>query len=64
MKASSQAVDGLHAAVATTGIFNSSPISRQFRDIHTAAAHVMIGPMTIEAAGRVILGDEPAFPFF
>ncbi len=64
MKSSLQAVDTLHAAVATTGIFNTSPISRQFRDIHTAAAHVMIGAMTIEAAGRVILGDEPQFPFF
>lgn len=64
MKASLQAVDELHAAVATTGIFNSSPISRQFRDIHTAAAHVMIGSITVEAAGRVILGDEPGFPFF
>lgn len=64
MKASLQAVDGLHAAVATTGIFNSSPISRHFRDIHTASAHVMIGTMTVEAAGRVILGDEAGFPFF
>lgn len=64
VKSSLQAVDLLHGAVATTGIFNSSPISRQFRDIHTAAAHVMIGSMTIEAAGRVILGDEPGFPFF
>jgi indole-3-acetate monooxygenase len=64
MKASLQAVDTLHAAVATTGIFNASPISRQFRDIHTASAHVMIGTMTIEAAGRVILGDESGFPFF
>jgi alkylation response protein AidB-like acyl-CoA dehydrogenase len=64
MKASLQAVDTLHAAVATTGIFNTSPISRQFRDIHTASAHVMIGTMTIEAAGRVILGDEAGFPFF
>jgi indole-3-acetate monooxygenase len=64
MKSSLQAVDMLHAAVATTGIFNTSPISRQFRDIHTASAHVMIGNMTIEAAGRVILGDEAGFPFF
>jgi alkylation response protein AidB-like acyl-CoA dehydrogenase len=64
MKSSLQAVDTLHAAVATTGIFNTNPISRQFRDIHTASAHVMIGTMTIEAAGRVILGDEPQFPFF
>ena len=64
MKSSLQAVDILHSAVATTGIFNSSPISRQFRDIHTASAHVMIGSMTVEAAGRVILGDEAGFPFF
>jgi alkylation response protein AidB-like acyl-CoA dehydrogenase len=64
MKASLQAVDGLQAAVATTGIFNTSPISRQFRDIHTASAHVMIGTMTVEAAGRVILGEEAGFPFF
>jgi indole-3-acetate monooxygenase len=64
MKASLQAVDTLHAAVATTGIFNKSPISRQFRDIHTASAHVMIGTMTVEAAGRVILGEEAGFPFF
>jgi alkylation response protein AidB-like acyl-CoA dehydrogenase len=64
MKSSLQAVDMLHFAVATTGVFNSSPISRQFRDIHTASAHVMIGTMTIEAAGRVLLGDEPQFPFF
>jgi len=63
-KASVQAVDLLHAAVATAGIFNSSPISRQFRDIHAAAAHVMIGPMTFEASGRVILGMAPQFPFF
>jgi alkylation response protein AidB-like acyl-CoA dehydrogenase len=64
MKSSLQAIDLLHFAVATTGIFNTSPISRQFRDIHTASAHVMIGTMTIEAAGRVLLGDEPQFPFF
>jgi alkylation response protein AidB-like acyl-CoA dehydrogenase len=64
MKSSLQAVDILHFAVATTGIFNSNPIARQFRDIHTASAHVMIGTMSLEAAGRVILGDEPQFPFF
>lgn len=38
--------------------------SRQFRDIHTAAAHVMIGALSNEAAGRVELGLEPGFPFF
>jgi alkylation response protein AidB-like acyl-CoA dehydrogenase len=62
--ASVQAVDRLHAAAATTGIFNSNPIAHQFRDIHTASAHVMIGTMTVEAAGRVILGEEAGFPYF
>ncbi len=62
--ASVRAVDILHAACATTAIFTKSPLERQFRDIHTAAAHVMIGQLTFEAAGRVLLGLDPAFPFF
>jgi alkylation response protein AidB-like acyl-CoA dehydrogenase len=64
MRASVEAVDILHAALATSTIHASNPLSRQFRDIHTAAAHVMIGTMTFEAAGRVLLGMEPQFPFF
>jgi alkylation response protein AidB-like acyl-CoA dehydrogenase len=64
MRASLEAVDMLHAALATSVIHNSNPLSRQFRDIHTASAHVMIGSMTFEAAGRVLLGMEPQFPFF
>lgn len=62
--ASVRAVDLLHAACATTAIFTKSPLERQFRDIHTASAHVMIGQLTFEAAGRVLLGLDPAFPFF
>ena len=62
--ASLQAVDLLHGALATAAIFTKSPLERQFRDMHTAAAHVMIGAMTYEAAGRVILGLDPQFPFF
>jgi alkylation response protein AidB-like acyl-CoA dehydrogenase len=59
-----QAVDLLHSTMGTTAIFTQSPLERQFRDIHTAAAHVMIGPLTYQAAGRVELGLEPDFPFF
>ena len=59
-----QAVDLLHSTMGTTAIFTQSPLERQFRDIHTAAAHVMIGPLTYQAAGRVELGMEPDFPFF
>ncbi len=64
VRASAQATDLVHGALATSAIFTSSSLERPFRDIHTAAAHVMVGPMTLEAAGRVELGQEPAFPFF
>jgi alkylation response protein AidB-like acyl-CoA dehydrogenase len=61
---STQAIDTLHNALGTQAIFAANPIERQFRDIHTASKHVMIGAMTYEAAGRVLLGMEPQFPFF
>ena len=64
VKSSVQAVDLVHASVATSSIFTSSALERPFRDIHTAAAHVMIGSMTFEAAGRVELGQPAEFPFF
>lgn len=63
-RSSLQAIDLLHATMGTTAVFVSSPLERVFRDMHTAAAHVMIGPLTYQAAGRVELGMEPDFPFF
>ncbi|MDZ7728521.1 MAG: hypothetical protein U5Q44_10220 [Dehalococcoidia bacterium] len=62
--ASLQAVDLLHRTLGTTPLFSGSPVEREFRDIHAAAAHVMVGPLTYEAAGRVELGMEAAFPLF
>ena len=62
--ASVRAVDLVHGALATSSIFTSSALERPFRDLHTAAAHVMIGPMTFEAAGRVLLDRDSQFPFF
>ena len=64
VRASGQAVDILQSVMATSAIFAASPLQRQFRDIHTAGAHVMIGSMTYEAAGRVILGNDASFAFF
>lgn len=64
MTASVRAIDLLHAALATSAIQASNPLSRQFRDIHTASAHVMIGTMTFEAAGRALMDMDPQFPFF
>jgi alkylation response protein AidB-like acyl-CoA dehydrogenase len=62
--ASVRAVDLVHGLLATSAIFTTSSLERQFRDVHTAAAHVMIGMLTYEAAGRVELGLAPEFPFF
>jgi indole-3-acetate monooxygenase len=59
-----RAVDILHGAMGTSGIFTKSPLERQFRDAHTAGAHVMISPLSLEAAGRVALGLDADFPFF
>lgn len=63
-RASVQAVDLLYQALATSAIMRSSPLERRFRDIHTAGAHVMVGQLTYEAAGRVALGRDAEFPFF
>src|SRR5690606_34356006 len=62
--ASIQAVDLLHRALATSAILATSALDRQFRDIHAAGAHVMIGPLTYEAAGRALLGEPVDFPLF
>ena len=58
------AVDLLHSAAGTAAIFAESPLDRQFRDMHAAVAHVMVGPVTYEAAGRVALGLSAGMPFF
>lgn len=62
--ASARAVDLIHGVAGTSAIFRKSPLERQFRDIHTALAHVMVGPLVYGAAGRVELGRDPEFPFF
>ncbi len=64
MTASLRAVDQLHRALGTTSIVAGSTMDRCFRDLHTASAHVMIGPLTYEAAGRVELGMDADFPLF
>lgn len=62
--ASWRAVDTLHAALGTSSVLMGGPLERRFRDLRTAAAHVMVGPLTYEAAGRVELGLPAGMPFF
>lgn len=63
-RASLAAVELVAAAVGTSALFTTSPLERQLRDVRMAAAHVMVSPLTMEAAGRVELGLDAMFPFF
>ncbi len=63
--AASQAVQGAVVAVdlaynlgGGSSIYETSPLQRQFRDIHTLTQHVMVGPSSFEAAGRALLGQD------
>jgi len=61
---SAQAVDLMYAAGGASAIYASNPLDRHFRDIHTAAAHMLVSPGTYVQAGRVLLGLEPTNPLF
>lgn len=39
-----------------SAIYSTSLLQRRFRDIHTLTQHVMVGPSSMEAAGRALLG--------
>lgn len=56
MRSAVQTVELMYRTAGTAAIAAGGPLDRRFRDIQTAAAHVMVGPATYEAAGRVALG--------
>ena len=54
---SADAVDLVHAAAGGTGVQErAGTLARCFRDAHTATQHIMVGPPTYDAVGRVLLG--------
>jgi alkylation response protein AidB-like acyl-CoA dehydrogenase len=55
---SAEAVDLMYNAAGGTPVYNRSPLSRIFRDMHVATQHIMVGPPTYELVGRHYLGME------
>ncbi|WP_380068108.1 acyl-CoA dehydrogenase family protein [Dankookia sp. GCM10030260] len=45
-----------------SSVYDSCPLQRCFRDVHTASQHVQIQSAGFETAGRVLLGLEPGTP--
>ena len=64
VQAAAQAVDLMYGAAGGSAVYTGSPLERQFRDIHTLAQHASLAPITLEPAGRLLLGLEPGVPFF
>lgn len=53
-----QVVDRMYNAGGGTSVYSTSPLQRQFRDVHVATQHLMVSPATYELAGRALLGLE------
>jgi alkylation response protein AidB-like acyl-CoA dehydrogenase len=56
------AVDLVYRLAGSTAIFQSSPLERCFRDVHTAAQHQQVQDGRWETAGRILFGLDPASP--
>jgi alkylation response protein AidB-like acyl-CoA dehydrogenase len=56
------ATDLLYRLGGTTSVFQSSPLERCWRDVHTAAQHMQVQDSRWETVGRVLFGLEPGSP--
>lgn len=51
-------VDLMYNLGGGTSVYRTSRLQKHFRDIHVATQHIMVGPGTMEVAGRLFLGLE------
>ncbi|HLZ70565.1 MAG TPA: acyl-CoA dehydrogenase family protein [Dehalococcoidia bacterium] len=56
------AADTLYRLAGSSAIFQSSPLERCWRDLHTAAQHLQVQDGRWETAGRVLFGLDPGSP--
>ena len=55
---SREAVDLMYTAAGGSSLYTRSPLQRQFRDVHAATQHMMVGQPTWELAAKALLGIE------
>jgi alkylation response protein AidB-like acyl-CoA dehydrogenase len=53
------AADLVYQLTGTSAIYESAPLERCWRDIHTAAQHMQVQDGRWETGGRVLMGLEP-----
>jgi alkylation response protein AidB-like acyl-CoA dehydrogenase len=56
MKSSADAVDMMYSLAGGSSVYRKSPLQRYFRYVHVATQHMMVGDMTWETIGRLLLG--------
>ena len=56
LKESVSVVDAMYTLAGGTSVYESSPLQRQFRDIHVVTQHIMVSPSVMETVGRLYLG--------
>lgn len=63
-QASRRAADLVADETGSAAFIARAGLERKVRDVRTGAAHIMVSPLTIQAAARVEMGHEAGFPFF
>ena len=58
MQTSVRVIESMNTAVGGTAIFESSPLQRHLRDVHTASAHFMVAMPVMEVAGRTFFDPD------
>ncbi|MEA2126879.1 MAG: indole-3-acetate monooxygenase [Solirubrobacteraceae bacterium] len=57
-RSAAAAVRTVHDLAGGTAVYDTSPLSRRFRDAHTATAHFQVNLATYELLGRLLLGVD------